>query len=61
LKVDFQASRVTSEGGLILVRVLDERLGLSERIEQHLTDFWGKNTQLPFAEDRLPRERFRGL
>jgi hypothetical protein len=27
LKVDFQGSRVTSEGGLILVRELDERLG----------------------------------
>jgi len=29
LKVDFQGSRVTSDGGLILVRELDERLGLS--------------------------------
>ena len=28
LKVDFQGSRVTSDGGLILVRELDERLGL---------------------------------
>ena len=27
LKVDFQRSRVTSDGGLILVRELDERLG----------------------------------
>jgi hypothetical protein len=27
LKVDFQGSRVTSDGGLILVRELDERLG----------------------------------
>jgi hypothetical protein len=26
LKVDFQGSRVTSDGGLILVRELDERL-----------------------------------
>jgi len=33
LKVDFQASRVTSKGGLILVRGLDEPLGLSELIE----------------------------
>jgi hypothetical protein len=30
LKVDFQGSRVTSDGGLILVRELDERLGFSE-------------------------------
>jgi hypothetical protein len=29
LKVDFQGSRVTSDGGLILVRELDERLGFS--------------------------------
>jgi hypothetical protein len=27
LKVDFQGSRVTSDGGLILVRELDERSG----------------------------------
>jgi hypothetical protein len=31
LKVDFQGSRVTSEGGLILVRELDERLGSEPR------------------------------
>jgi len=30
LKVDFQGSRVTSDGGLILVRELDERLGLGK-------------------------------
>jgi hypothetical protein len=50
LKVDFQGSRVTSDGGLVLVRELDERLGLSELIEQHLTDFRGKNTQLPLPD-----------
>lgn len=38
LKVDFQGSRLTSDGGLILVRELDERLGFGELIEQHLTD-----------------------
>src|ERR1039458_8852824 len=51
LKVDFQGSRVTSDGGLILVRELDERLGLGALIEQHLTDSRrGKNTQFPFAD-----------
>src|ERR1017187_10193758 len=50
LKVDFQGSRVTSDGGLVLVRELDERLGLSELIEQHLTDSRGKNAQLPLAD-----------
>jgi DDE family transposase len=50
LKVDFQGSRVTSDGGLILVRELDERLGLGELIVQHLTDSRGKNTQLPLAD-----------
>ena len=50
LKVDFQGSRVTSDGGLILVRELDERLGFSELAEQHLTNSRGKNTQLPLAD-----------
>jgi len=51
LRVDFQGSRVTSDGGLILVRELDERLGFGELIEQHLTDSRrGKNTQLPFVD-----------
>ena len=38
LRVDFQGSRVTSAGGLLLERELDERLGLSELISEHLTD-----------------------
>lgn len=50
LKVDFQGSRVTSDGGLILVRELDERLGFGELIEQHLTDPRGTNTRLPLAD-----------
>ena len=50
LKVDFQGSRVTSDGGLILVRELDERLAFGELIDQHLTDSRGKNTQLPLAD-----------
>ena len=51
LKIDFQGSRVTSDGGLIVVRELDERLGFGELIERHLTDSRrGKNTQLPLAD-----------
>jgi hypothetical protein len=51
LKVDFQGSRVTSDGGLILVRELDERLEFGQLIEQHLTDpRRGNNTQLPLCD-----------
>ena len=50
LRVAFQGSRVTSDGGLVLVRELDERLGFSELIGQHLSDSRGKNTQLPLAD-----------
>jgi hypothetical protein len=51
LKIDFQGSRVTSDGGLILVRELDERLGFGDLIREHLTDpRRGKNTQLPLAD-----------
>jgi len=51
LKIDFRGSRVTSDGGLVLVRELDERLGFSQLIEQHLSDpRRGKNTQLPLAD-----------
>jgi Transposase DDE domain group 1 len=51
LRVDFQGSRVTSDGGLLLVRELDERLGLSALIAEHITDDRrGKNTQLPLAD-----------
>jgi hypothetical protein len=51
LKVDFQGARVTSGGGLILVRELEERLGLSVLIERHLSDSGrGKNIQLPLAD-----------
>ncbi len=34
LKIKFQGSRVTSDGGLLLVRELDERLGFSALIAQ---------------------------
>jgi hypothetical protein len=38
LRVDFQGSHVTSDGGRVLARELVERLGLNELIEEHLTD-----------------------
>ena len=50
LKVDFQGSRVSSDGGLILVRELDEHLRFGELIKRHLADPRGKNTRLPFAD-----------
>ena len=51
LKVDSQGSRCTSDGGLILVRELDERLGFDDLIAQHLTGSRrGKNPQLPLAD-----------
>ena len=51
LKVDFQGSHVTSDGGLILVRELDERLGLGELIDEHLSDSrQGTNKQFTLAE-----------
>jgi len=51
LKISFQGSQVTFDGGLILVRELDERLGFGELIAQHLTDSRRrKNTQLPLAD-----------
>ena len=50
LKVAFQGSRVTSDAGLILVRELDERLGLDAINTEHLRDSrQGLNTQF-----RLP-------
>ena len=50
LKAAFQGSRVTSDGGLILVRELDEHLGMSQLIAQHLTDLRGTTTRLPLAD-----------
>ena len=51
LKVDFQGSRVTSDGGLLLVQELDERLGLSALIAHNIMDDRrGKNTQLPVPD-----------
>ena len=50
LRVGFQGWRVTSNGGLILVWELDERLGFSERIEEHLTDSWANNARFSFTD-----------
>ena len=51
LKVDFQGSQVASDAGLLLVRELDERLGLGQLIRENLTDARrGKNTQLPLPD-----------
>ena len=51
LKIDFQGRRVSLDGGLILVRELDERLGLRDLIHRRLTDpLPGNNTQLPVAD-----------
>lgn len=47
--MDFQGSRVLSDGGLILARELDERLG--DLIERHLSDpRRGKNMQFLLAD-----------
>jgi hypothetical protein len=51
LKIDFQGSRCNSDGSLVVVRELDERLGFGELIGQQLTDSRrGKNRQFPFAD-----------
>jgi predicted ribosome quality control (RQC) complex YloA/Tae2 family protein len=51
VRVDFQGSRVTSDGGLILVRELDERLGLERLIAEHLSDLrQGLNKQFTLAD-----------
>ena len=50
LRVAFQGSRATSNGGLILVRELDERLGFGKLAAQHLTDPRANNARLSFAD-----------
>ena len=51
LKVDFQGSCVTFDGGLILVRELDERLGLEKLIDEHLSDSrQGTNKKFALAD-----------
>jgi hypothetical protein len=55
LRVGLQGPRVTSDGGLILVRELAKRLGFGELIEQHLTDSRADKPSWP-----LPCEAVRG-
>ncbi len=56
LRIGFQGSRVTSDGGLILVRELDERLGQQRlmkpggRLVKHARYYW-----LLLAEGHLTR------
>ncbi len=60
MKVLSKGSRVTSDGGLILVRELDERLGLGKLIDEHLTDSrQGSNKKFPFADLRRQSVYFR--
>ncbi len=50
-KVEFQGSRVTSGGGLSLVRERDERVGLGRLIKEHPTDSrQGSNKKFPLAD-----------
>ncbi len=42
---------MTSDGGLLVVRELDERLGLAGLIQDHLVDSrTGQNTKFPLAD-----------
>jgi Transposase DDE domain group 1 len=51
LRVEFRGATVTSDAGVLLPRELDERLGLSALIEQHLTDpRTGQNSQFPLPD-----------
>jgi hypothetical protein len=61
LKDAFQGSHVTSDAGLILVRELDERLGLEAIIGEHLSDSrHGLNTQFRLT-DLLRQSIYRRL
>ena len=50
LKVAFQGSKVTSKGGLLLVRELEERLGFGKGIDRHVTDAGAENARFCFAD-----------
>jgi len=51
LRIEFRGATVTSDAGLLLPRELDERLGVSALIEEHLTDpRTGRNAQFPLRD-----------
>jgi hypothetical protein len=51
LKVFFKGSEVTSDGGLIAIRELDEQLGLTNLAEEFLSDTrYGRNIQHELPE-----------
>ena len=51
LKVFFKGSEVTSDGGLIAIRELDEQLGLTALAEEYLSDTrYGRNIQHELPE-----------
>jgi hypothetical protein len=61
VKVDFQGSRITSDAGLLLVRELDDQLGLGTLIADNLKDERrGQNTQLLQPAGRLRGPQRRG-
>ncbi len=46
LKIEFRGTQVTSDGGLIAIRELDEKLGLTKLAGEYLQDNrYGKNIQ----------------
>lgn len=49
-RVGFQGSKVTSDGGLILVRELDERLGYGELIREYLADSRANNARFSLTD-----------
>ena len=51
LRIEFHGATVTSDAGLLLPRELDERLGLGELIDRHLTDpRTGRNRQFSLPD-----------